>query len=508
MSQRNYLGHAAIFSLTNGLMQVGGLIMLLLYTQLLPPKEYGAYVLLTRLAETVTMLLLVGGFRQAFLTFYQQGGEDQVHYRQRVIVGTYSVFLLVALMGGVLLCFWAGPVWRVLGVNEPGGAFSGVALLQLAFFSVLIDPLCIIPMVLLQVRLESKKYLVILLVRMVVRIALCIFLMLTLGLGVGGALIGTALANLAFAVLMAIRELRQGIAWPDRALIGEMVRFALPFLPTSLCFFVLHDGDRFFLAPWGTEQIGLYEIGYRFAQLVTPFTLVPLMAVWNHRMYEVARTPEAPEVFGRVFTWILSAYLLLALGVMLFVDEAIARAARSSYAGAALFTPLILIGCAFQTMSSLMDSAFYIRRRTDLKLYVTLTATVVMLIGYAILIPWLGALGAAFSTIFGFSFLALATWWTTQRIFPVRYETRRLLAFIGLLVLAWGLGRLIPMGWTTSPLKLLPWLMVPTLAWQLGLISPEEKEYLLRIVKNTLARWIGRRDGMRKMPSIPTTDAA
>jgi O-antigen/teichoic acid export membrane protein len=486
MKPSNYLGHAAVYSLTNGLMQVGGLVMLTLYTHLLTPQEYGAYALLTRLAETVSMILLVGGFRQAFLTFYQQGDSDLD--RQRVLTGTYTFFGVAGTLGGLTLCAFAGPIWDLLGVGEPGGMLSGASLLRLAFVSVLIDPFCIVPLVLFQVRLESRRYFLVSVVRLLLRIVVCTLLMLALGLGVGGALLGTALVNGSFALLMGGRELRRGIAWPGRAQVGEMVRFALPFLPGSLCFFVLHDGDRFFLAPWGTEQIGLYDLGYRFAQLVAAFALVPLVAVWNNRMYDVAKTPEAPVVFGRVFTWILSAYLFVGLGVLLFVDEALAVMAKSSYAGAAFFTPLVLVGCGFQAAASLMDAGFYVRRRTDLKLYVTLAATAVMLAGYATLIPWLGAVGAGLATILGFAFLACVTWLTTRRIFPVRYEPGRLLGLIGLLVLAWGLGRLIPLGWATSPLKGLAWLAVPALAWGLGLISSAEKEYLRGVGRSLAAR--------------------
>lgn len=506
MSKTNFLGHAAIYSLTNGLDQVGSFVMLIIYTSLLPPEEYGAYVLLTCLAETVSMILLVGGFRQTFLTLYQQG--ETHNDRQRVLVGTYSFFLVAGLLGGTVLALLAGPIWAGLGIEQPSGALSGPVLLRLAFLSVLIDPFCIVPMILLQVRLESRLYLLLSVSRVAARLALCSLLMFGLGLGIGGALLGTVMLNATFATCMAVRELRRGIVWPDRALILDMFRFALPFLPASLCFFVLHQGDRFFLTPWGTEQIGLYELGYKLAQLVAPFTLVPLLAVWNSRMYQVARTPEAPEVFGCVFTWIVSAYMLFGLGVLLFVNEGLALAAKTTYSGAALYTPLILIACTLQTMSSLMDSAFYVRKRTDLKLYVTLAATVVMLLGYSTLIPWLGAVGAALATIVGFAFLMLTNWWTTRQIFPVRYQPGRLLAFFGLLVVAWSIGLMIPMGWVTSPLKFLVWLAVPALSWQLGLISTGEKEYLAHIGQNLLARW--RQPGLlvRKMPPHPQADAA
>jgi O-antigen/teichoic acid export membrane protein len=131
-----------------------------------------------------------------------------------------------------------------------------------------------------------------------------------------------------------------------------------------------------------------------------------------------------------------------------------------------------------------------------------------MLLAYGTLIPWLGAVGAALATVIGFAVLMLLNWRTTSRIFPVRYEPGRLLALAGLLVLAWVVGLMIPVGWVTSPLKFLVWLTVPALSWQLGLISTGEKEYLAHIGQNLLNRW--RRPGLsvRKMPPHPQADAA
>ncbi len=117
-----------------------------------------------------------------------------------------------------------------------------------------------------------------------------------------------------------------------------LLRFALPLMPGGLCFFVMNHGDRFFLGYFGPpEEVGVYALGYKIAMTVSIFSLSPLYMVWSARMFGVARLPEAPVVFGKMFTRILSVYVFAGLGVCLFGHEAIevlgalpAHALRSS----------------------------------------------------------------------------------------------------------------------------------------------------------------------------------
>jgi O-antigen/teichoic acid export membrane protein len=143
-----------------------------------------------------------------------------------------------------------------------------------------------------------------------------------------------------------------------------------------------------------------------------------------------------------------------------------------------------------------MDSAFYIRRRTGLKLGVTLASTLVMLALYAVFIPLGGALGAALATLGGFAFLTAATWRVTRRLFPVQYETRRLGGILGLALIEGFLLDWIPPGPWSCLLKFMAWTLYPLILWQAGLISPVEKGYaadLVQTIGKGVRRWVSPR---------------
>ena len=240
----------------------------------------------------------------------------------------------------------------------------------------------------------------------------------------------------------------------------------------------------------GEKEVGVYGLGYKVALAVSTFSLAPLYMVWNARLFKAAEEPDAPQVFGRAFTRILAAFLLVGLGASLFQDEAAAVLGGAKYAGAAVIVAPVVLAGFFQAAAALMDAGFYVRRRTGLKLWITLAATAVILVLYVVLIPPFGAMGAAFATVAGFAFLALGTWWATQRIFRVEYEWGRVLDLLGLAAGLWLVSRFLPAAeldggragracgscgrcWSGSA----------------GCRPPEEKQYVRDAVRQALARF-------------------
>ena len=171
----------------------------------------------------------------------------------------------------------------------------------------MLEPLTLMPLALIQARVESTLYVVVVVAQFLFRIVLCIFLVRFLHWGPLGALTATAACVVVFGVALSVRELGRGIAWPGWKQLGEMVRFSLPLVPGGLCYMVLHNGDRFFFLRHGVplEEVGTYTLGYKLAMTVKIFSFMPLYMVWSSRMYRaVAKQPDAadgvrPQVFLR-----------------------------------------------------------------------------------------------------------------------------------------------------------------------------------------------------------------
>jgi O-antigen/teichoic acid export membrane protein len=485
MKERSFLGHAIVYGAANLLTQAAGLVLTPLYTRCLSHDDFGAIQVLERTGELASTLLLVGGLRQGLMTLYQQ--KTAANERQRTVSAALAlVFVVNALVGGLLIAVPAltDRLAHGLAINGRG--------LRLVLLAIFLEPFHLFPLALAQARLESVSFVAVAFGQFLTRLTLSIVFVGVFGWGVAGVFGATALTGTMFGIGLTGRELWRGLIWPDWRRMRALLRFALPMLPGGLCFFVMQHGDRFILREThGLAEVGVYSLGYKLAQVVSAFSLAPLLMVWSSHMYAAARRDDAPLVFGRAFTRIVGAFAAVGLALLLFTDEAILLLGGASYGGAAVVIVPVLVAALCQSAASLMDAAFYIRHQTRLKLGVSVAATVVMTILYALLIPSHGGLGAALATLGGFGFLAVCTWTTTQRIFPIAYEWRRL---GGLLALAAGLAvvsRLLPAGMWSLPVRAALWLVWPVMLWHLGLVSDDEKRYavdFVRSIKTALSR--------------------
>jgi O-antigen/teichoic acid export membrane protein len=420
-----------------------------------------------RVAEVASVCLLLGGLRQAVVVLYGRTDNDP----QRQAVACTSVVLLAC---GTLL--GAAAILVVLSQIGDGLALGHPLLLDLAVVALLLENICVALLAFSQLRLESVFFVAVNCGHLLVRVALCVLFVGWLGWGVAGVVTAALLTSALYAALVAGRELWRGPLRLDLGYVWAMVRFAVPLAPCGICFFLLNNGDRFFLLSWaGEREVGLYAFGYKLASVVPLFSRGPLMMTWGQRMFELARGPDAAAVFGRAFTRILGAYVFVGLGLCLLVDEAIAVVGGPAFADSAAVVAPVVLAYFFLAAADLMDSAFYVRGRSGLKMCATLPSTAVAVVAYAVLIPVAGAMGAALATLAAFACHALTTRLLSHRVFPVRWEAGRVTAMLALAVGLWLTAHLLPRAAWTVPARVGLWALWPAVLWATGLVNAAEK---------------------------------
>src|SRR6516164_11809992 len=102
MRETNFLRHAAVYGLANMLVRAASFILVPLYLHTMSQAEYGVVEILDRLGETVAAMLLIGGLRQALLTFYQQA-DDEFERRRVFGAAMLLVFVICGVIGGLAL---------------------------------------------------------------------------------------------------------------------------------------------------------------------------------------------------------------------------------------------------------------------------------------------------------------------------------------------------------------------------------------------------------------------
>ena len=488
-ANRHFLTDAAIYGIGGVVIQLASVVLLPLYTHYLTPSDYGVMEVIERIGQIINICLMAGGIRQATFAFYLQAA-DQAD-RERVAVTITAFLVAIFSLAGLTILALSPLLAPLLGIENP-------LLLVFGVVTVLAELFLIIPLSLMQARVESLAFVIVSVLMLVVRVVLAIVFVAVLGWGVWGVYASLLITFIPFGAVLTGRELKKGSLSVDWRKCGEITRFSLPFIPTGLCFCVLYSGDRFFLVGTaGTAALGIYALGCKVASVVGTVTWQPLFKVWSARMYETFAKPDAAHARGtdadaNSHGLCLGRYRPLLVpprGPPLVEQRGVCRIGQRDCPHAA--------GNRFQLYSHLHGGRV---------LFLAEDVFEALDCGHQ-RSDYLGALRPAHSPLFdprraygatlGYAALALVTYLFAQRVFAVRYQWTKILVLVGLSSAAHFAGSLLELGAGPFLLKcllMLAWLAAICLT---GVVSTEDRWMAQRAALAVIAR-LAEYTGIRK----------
>jgi O-antigen/teichoic acid export membrane protein len=223
----------------------------------------------------------------------------------------------------------------------------------------------------------------------------------------------------------------------DPALTKDMLRFALPLVPSALALAALNSADRFFLHHMvGIEATGLYSIGYKFGMLVNILVIGPFFLIWEPRRFAIANEPNAGKTYGQVFTYLLVLTSFIALALTGLAGEIVQILTAREYWQAHTIVPLIAWSYVFFALSSVVNVGLFVHHRTGIVSWLVVVALLANTVGNLLLIPIFGAHGAAIATFLSFFLLFALNLAFSHRFIAIAFEWRKLALLSGLLLAA------------------------------------------------------------------------
>ncbi|MDX6567588.1 MAG: hypothetical protein QOH15_166, partial [Gaiellales bacterium] len=207
----------------------------------------------------------------------------------------------------------------------------------------------------------------------------------------------------------------------------RLLRFGVPLVPATLAWWIFSFSDRIVLGRLSNlREVGLYSVANS-ATTVLGLLVGGLALAWTPhalRLYE-AHPDEAPLFYGRMLTYIIVGFGLLAVVVTTFAHELLSILATKEYVGAARAVgPLALGFVAFATVQ-VTGLGMTLKKKTGFLALFAWGAAVLNLALNLALVPAYGMLASAWATFAAFAFLTLAYFAVSQRLFRVSVEPRK-----------------------------------------------------------------------------------
>jgi len=473
--------HTLIYALGIMIGKAASFIMLPIYTRYLTPSAYGTLELLEMTTDVIGMIA-GAGIASAVFKFYAD--YDTPEERGRVI-STASWAVLSLSLGTAALGFALAPQVTRLVFRTP----TPPAYFRLFFVIYFVQSAAIIPLLYLRALNKSVLFVSLNVGQLVLTLSLNILFVVALRLGVRGVLYSSLIAGTASALVVGTYVFRRTGTHFSTPLIRRLIRFSLPLVLWSLGSFVLTFSDRYFLNYYhGTAVVGLYSLAYQFGFVLAAFASRPFSSVWDPQRFEVAKQPDAGEVFRRVFFYMSLVVLFGAFAITVLVRDVIAVMAAPAFRSAYRVVPILLLTMVLQSWTSYCNIGIYLKHRTRLAAGAAIIGVVAALGLNLLLIPPFGAFGAAWATVGAFVVRFAVVYVASQRLYHVDYGWGRVLRLCLILAAAYVVHEFVVPDHVLASVSFnLALLAAVSAVVYAGVLDAAERAFILRSARRPLA---------------------
>lgn len=422
MSLRVLARASAVYAIGNIAPRIGAFVLLPIYLRFLTQSEYGQFALLTSLSNVLGLALTLGldGALMRLHFDYEARGRATLY-------GSLTLFSIGAAAAFTLLFgIVVGPFFSTL--------FAGIPFFPLGTLTLLIafaGTIQYVPSVFFRANGQPFYFVAYNLGTFFLASVASVLLIVVLRLGVVGILIDQLLGALlilgaAIGILMSLG------AWSfSRTVLASALRFGLPLVPHALSNWVLRLSDRWLIAlliglPVVQVQaaIGVYSFGYQIASIIS-IIVISFNFAWSPYFFRIAERPSAPILYRNITTLVIAGLLTLAVGLSTLAPEIVNVVATSRYAQSVDVIRVVAFASVFQGQYTMLVTLIFLRKRTGRLALLTLGAGAANVLLNFLLIPRMGIMGAAWSTLIAYGAWAIATTWFALRLYPLRLDIVR-----------------------------------------------------------------------------------
>ncbi len=393
-------------------------LLMPLYTSYLTNGEYGIVDLLVQAANLLIPLVSLG-INNAVLRFGMDGETD----RSKVLttglavdIFGFGVFLLFAPLVGRIPKFEGYTVWMYV--------FVLTSMLHYLFAY--------------QVKTMQRVRLfaVCSVIGTAITLGLDVLFLAVLKIGVIGYILAIVLSDAICILILFFRARLYRFIRPaalDKRVMGAMLRYSVPLIPTTALWWVTDVSDRY-MVTWmiNEEANGLYAVSYKIPNLLILISGV-FMDAWQMSILTEKSRLEREQFFSRIFTMYHSLLFVCGSGLVMFSKLITRILVADSFYPSWQYMPTLVMATVLSCLVSFLGTIYTVEKKSRSTLWTTLVGTVGNVIGNYFLIGLFGVQGAAVSTALSYTLVFALRSVHTRRFVRLRWDFPRFLSSVLLL---------------------------------------------------------------------------
>lgn len=437
-------GQTAVYGLSSILGRLLNYMLVPIYTWPgnYDPAEYGiisefyAYV-----AFLVVMLMF--GMETTFFRFINKSDNKEKTFNQ-----AFSIVLVINVIFIVTVLLFSQSIANMISYPEMSNYVVWFA------FILMFDATSSLFLAKLRYLEKPKKFAIIQLSSIGVNVVFnLIFIFYFLddnrGFGIGYVFLANLFSSFIKPVLL-FKEMIKFRFIIDKVIAKTMIIFALPLLIGSFAGIVNETIDRILLKKlemgkgleYAQTQVGIYSANYKLSILIT-LVIQAFRYAAEPFFFAQEKNKDKDKIYSKVMTYFVILVSLIFLIISLNIDIFKWFVPNPDFWPGLRVVPILLIANIFLGIYYNQSIWYKLADKTKYGAYIALIGASITIGLNLILIPIIGYMGAAWTTLVCYATMTLISHYLGQKHYPIKYNLRKIGLFFGTAVGLFFVGKLL-----------------------------------------------------------------
>lgn len=389
-------------------------LLLPLYARVFTPEEFGTVDLIQVIVGVVSIFTYLQLETSLQRYYYTEKERGKLIFTISSTIFVTSIFLvMIGIMFSKSLSslFFSDVIYKNVII---------IALLQIPF-----SVINTINMVVLRFEKENKYFFISVIVRSI-SLVILVFVLIDKYKIIG--LFYAQLISVIISTIVSTIFIRKHITLTfSTTLIMKSFKYAIPQVPARIGSTANSYANRFMINSFlSIFYLGIFSMALRIGSIILLVHGVFMMA-WNQFMFKVIEDPNHKKIFSSIFSMAIPLLFLMVSFITLFSYELIYYVLSPQYIEAYKYTGFIALAYSLLILKEIVDIGPKYKEKTYLLSVNFFISVVVNLITLFVLVPIIGLLGAVISLVLTNLSLLIASWYNSNRIYPINFSIRDLL---------------------------------------------------------------------------------
>ena len=302
-------------------------------------------------------------------------------------------------------------------------------IIVLVMISTGLQALGILPATLMRMHERPGFFTITNIIKLVVTLIVTLIFLFTNDNGLFAIYMGQIIGFTVYLVILIPFMLENSSLRIHKPVFTEMMGYGFSMMMSALAVASTNVIDRFVLNSMsGLQEVGFYSLGFKISSILKVFIITSVSLALTPMIFKKMNDDDSHRFYKKSMTYYGFGIMLCIMGISLFGKEVLKIFTGSKlYWSSFAVIPVLSLGMYFVALRDIVTIGLRIKKKTSRITLMTVIVSVLNLILNFLLIPILGAEGAALASLFSQLVFFSGLFYFSNKVYPIEFEWRKII---------------------------------------------------------------------------------